>query len=289
MSALPQIHPAKVQQETVLRLVDTSRIMIGKALVDVCSFEQALAAILAHAKTGSESACVMTANAQHVVLLDHDVRLRDAYSAAALVVPDGISMLLAARLLGYCLIERVVGVDLFHSLCAGAAAANLKVFFLGGRPGSTDLTATLLRQRYPGLEIGTYCPPKAFEKDIAELNRVDHMIREFEPNIVFVGLGAPKQENWMHARGRKNGVNVLLGIGGSFELVSGVVKRAPRWVRAIGFEWLYRLYREPRRLWRRYLIGNLQFLKIILCQGLSKASPFVLSAFICVHPWPFFF
>jgi N-acetylglucosaminyldiphosphoundecaprenol N-acetyl-beta-D-mannosaminyltransferase len=193
---------------------------------------------------------------------------------------------MAAHLLGLSLKERVPGVDLFESLCAGAAAASLKVFFLGGRPGSADLAASLLRCRYPGLTVETYCPPLGFERDVAELSRMDAMIRRFEPNIVFVGLGAPKQEYWMYDHGRKLGPSVLIGVGGSFELVTGIVRRAPRWLQAIGFEWLHRLCMEPRRLWRRYLIGNLQFLQIVLRQRLSKPSPLVLSAFIvfiCGH------
>jgi N-acetylglucosaminyldiphosphoundecaprenol N-acetyl-beta-D-mannosaminyltransferase len=289
MSAVPQIRSAKVEQHKSLRLLETSRIAIGRALIDVCSFQQAQAAVLAHATNRSASACVLTPNAQHVVLLDQDRHFREIYDSAALVVPDGASLLLAAHLLGRSLKERVAGVDLFESLCAGAAAASLKVFFLGGRPGSAALAAILLRRRYPGLTVETYCPPLGFETDLAELSRVDAMIRRFEPNIVFVGLGAPKQEYWMYDHGRKLGTNVLIGVGGSFELVTGIVKRAPRWLQAIGFEWLHRLCMEPRRLWRRYLIGNVQFLKIILQQRLSKSSPLVLSVFICVHLWPFLF
>lgn len=269
MSALPQIRSAKVERQKSLRLLDTSRIAIGRALIDVCSFQQAQAAVLAHAGTRSESVCVLTPNAQHVVLLDQDRHFREIYDSAALVVPDGASLLFAAHLLGRSLKERVTGVDLFESLCAGAAAANLKVFFLGGRTGSADLAAILLRRRYPGLTVETYCPPLGFERDLAELSRVDAIIRRFEPNIVFVGLGAPKQEYWMYDHGRKLGPSVLIGVGGSFELVTGIVRRAPRWLQAIGLEWLYRLYQEPRRLWRRYLFGNLQFLKIVLQQRLS--------------------
>ena len=268
MSAVPQF--AALSHAGTIRAAGTLRVPIGHALVDSCSFQEAHTAILSHSQTGSQTAYVITPNAQHIVLLNSDARLREIYQNADLVVPDGISLLFAARLFGRTLPERVTGVDLFQSLCAGAAEANLKVFFLGGLPGSADLAAARLRQQSPGLKVETYCPPFGFEKDSAELDRIANLIRIAEPQILFVGLGAPKQEYWIFDHCRSLGVNVCMGIGGSFEMVSGVVKRAPNWVRAIGCEWLYRLSLEPKRLWRRYLIGNFQFLSIILKQRLTS-------------------
>jgi N-acetylglucosaminyldiphosphoundecaprenol N-acetyl-beta-D-mannosaminyltransferase len=266
MSALPNVHPLPVRRSSTIRARVASRVSIGHALVDNCSFEEAQTAILAHAAADGEPACVVTSNAQHVVLLDHDLRFREIYRKADLVVADGASLLFAARVFGRALKERVAGVDLFESLCARTAPAKLRVFFLGGRPGSADSAATQLRKRYPGFNVQTHCPSFGFEKNPAELDRIESVIRTFRPHIVFVGFGAPKQEYWIHEHGRKIGANVYIGIGGSFELVGGVVKRAPQWIQGLGFEWLYRLCREPRRLWRRYLIGNWQFLRIILRQ-----------------------
>jgi N-acetylglucosaminyldiphosphoundecaprenol N-acetyl-beta-D-mannosaminyltransferase len=171
---------------------------------------------------------------------------------------------------GRTLPERVAGVDLFQSLCAGAASANLKVFFLGGQVGSADLAAARLRERVPGLDVETYCPPMGFENDPAELKHIAELIQKAQPRIVFVGLGAPKQERWIYEHGRKLGVNVYMGVGGSFEMVGGVVPRAPAWIQNIGCEWLYRLCREPRRMWRRYLIGNLHFIAIVVSQRVRR-------------------
>jgi N-acetylglucosaminyldiphosphoundecaprenol N-acetyl-beta-D-mannosaminyltransferase len=253
-----------------IRPLQSERISIGRCMVDSCSFEQAQSAILAHACAGGEAAYVITPNAQHIVLLNEDIRLREIYRNAHLVLPDGISIVFAARMFGHELRERVTGVDLFQSLCAGAAKAKIKVFFLGGRPNSAELCAAHLRERHPGLEVETYCPEIGFENDPAELESIAAKIRNSNARILFAGLGTPKQEYWIYEHGIRSGVSVCIGIGGSFEMVSGVVKRAPRWVQALACEWLYRLCVEPRRMWRRYLIGNSQFISIILNQRITR-------------------
>ena len=259
-----------VQESMAIRPPQSVRVPIGRCMVDSCSFEQAQSAILAHASSSGETAYVITPNAQHIVLLNDDIRLREIYRNADLVLPDGISLVFAARMFGHELPERVTGVDLFQSLCAGAAKAKMKVFFLGGRPNSADLCAAHLRQRNPGLDVETYCPPMGFENDPAELENIAKKIRNSGARILFAGLGTPKQEYWIYDHGIHLGVSVCIGIGGSFEMVSGVVKRAPQWVQALACEWLYRLCIEPRRMWRRYLIGNSQFISIILNQRLTR-------------------
>jgi N-acetylglucosaminyldiphosphoundecaprenol N-acetyl-beta-D-mannosaminyltransferase len=246
------------------------RIAIGDAWVDSCSFDEAISEITAHALAGRGSAYVVTPNAQHIVLLAREPRLREIYREAILVVPDGFSLLLAARVFGNKFPERVAGVDLFQALCGSAARSSLRVFLLGGRPGSANLAASVLKKRYPELQVETYCPPFGFESSDTELGRVTQAVSVFRPDFLFVALGAPKQEYWIYDHGRKLGAAVCVGVGGSFELVSGVVPRAPEWIRGIGCEWIYRLGREPRRMWRRYLIGNVQFGWILLQQALAR-------------------
>jgi len=223
--------------------------------------------IIRHAVHGGPPACVVTPNAQHIVLLELDASLREAYSGAELVVADGASLPLASRLLGEKLRERIAGVDLFEKLCGQAAALGLSVFFLGGRPGSAERAAEKLRRRFPRLRVvGMRCPPLGFEGNEIALAAIEEVIRAARPDIVFVALGAPKQERWMHLHGRRSGAPVLVGVGGSFEIVGGVYRRAPRWLQRIACEWLFRLVLEPRRLWRRYLLGNCRFLWMILRQ-----------------------
>ena len=214
---------------------------------------------------------MVTPNAQHIVLLESDASLRDAYTHAELVVADGASLLLASRLLGERLRERVAGIDLFQRLCGEAAKLGLRVFLLGGRPGSAERAVEELRRQFPPLAVAAICcPPLGFERDHQELRAVDDAIRAARPDLVFVALGAPKQEAWMHQHGRRLGVPVLIGVGGSFEIVGGLVPRAPRLLQRLGCEWLYRLLREPRRLWKRYLIGNGKFLAVILRQAARR-------------------
>ncbi len=270
MSTAPLI-PAFKPRRTSMRSSFADRIGIGHVLVDNCSFEQAAAAITSYAIADGSPAYVITANAQHVVLLDEDVRLREIYEGADLIVPDGISLILAARLFGRHLSGRVAGVDLFQRLCELAAYHGLRVFLLGGRPGSADLTADKLRIRYPGLQVTTYCPPIGFDQNVEEARRIEKAVHANRPHLLFVGFGAPKQEYWIFEHGVRLGAAVSIGVGGSFEMVAGVVQRAPVWVQNFGCEWLYRLGMEPRRMWRRYLLGNLQFCNIIVNQRMRRA------------------
>ena len=244
---------------------------MGHALIDNCSSEQVLAWIITHAQNRGTPAYVLTPNAQHIVLLEKDRRLQDIYANADLVIPDGISLLIAARLYGRTLQQRIAGVDIFKLLCGYAAETGLHVFLLGGRPGSAELAASVLKGNYPNLKCNTYCPPLGFEQDPNALQATADAITAAQPDILFVAFGAPKQEYWIHQYGLQLSVPVCMGVGGSFEIVGGVVPRAPLWTQNIGCEWLYRLCREPRRMWRRYLIGNLEFATIVLRQRIRRA------------------
>jgi N-acetylglucosaminyldiphosphoundecaprenol N-acetyl-beta-D-mannosaminyltransferase len=256
---------------TPLRGPNVARVGVGHALVDNCSAQQACAAIIAHAGAQGKPAYVITPNAQHIVLLEKEKRLQAIYDRADLVVADGISILIAARLYGRSLKERVTGVDIFKRLCGMAAEAGLHVFLLGGRPGSAELAAEALRQTYPRFRCTTYCPALGFEHDKAALKETARAVRSARPDILFVAFGAPKQEYWIYDHGLQLSVPVCIGVGGSFEIVGGVVPRAPRWAQDIGCEWVYRLCREPRRMWRRYLIGNLKFAAIVVRQGIRRS------------------
>jgi hypothetical protein len=116
-----------------------------------------------------------------------------------------------------------------------------------------------------------------FDQNVSESKVTADVVQAARPDLLFVGFGAPKQEYWIFDHGTKLGATVSIGVGGSFEMVAGVVNRAPRWMQNLGFEWLYRFYMEPRRMWRRYLVGNCQFCAIVLNQRLRRAC---LSALI---------
>jgi len=253
--------------------VKNDRIKIGRAFVDATSFSEALDILVEHASARKAPLYVVTPNAQHVVMLEDDPQFREIYEHAALVLPDGASLLGAARILGAKLRERITGIDLFQGLCERAAQEGLRVFLLGGRPGAAELAVKKLGARYPNLIVaGTCRPPDAFDKNEELLRVVAHTIREAHPHFLFVGLGARMQENWMYQHGRKLSVPVSVGVGGSFDVVSGLLPRAPRWMQDWGFEWLFRVAAEPRRLWKRYLIGNSRFIAIVLRQLMTAGN-----------------
>ncbi len=216
-------------------------------------------------------AFVATPNTDHVVNIARDAEFRRIYRDAALVLADGMPLLWIAKLLGTPLKEKVSGSDLFPRLCEVAAQKQHRLFFLGGRPGAADGAAEILRRRHPGLQIaGVYSPPLGFEKDPAENAGIVRMIRDSRPDILFVGLGSPKQERWIAGHKDDVGVPVSIGIGVSFEFVAGMVRRAPRWMQNAGMEWLWRLMMEPGRLWKRYLVNDTYLIVLFLRQWLQK-------------------
>lgn len=243
-----------------------SAIRIGQARVDRCTLDEAVHRILEHATAGGAPEYVVTPNAHHVVMTADSPRFREIYEGAWLSLADGMSVVWAARLLGTPVPEKVSGSDLFPRLCE-LAGPDVRIFLLGGREGAAEEAARRLQARNPNLVIaGTYSPPMGFERDPAELERTIQTVKAARPHVLFVGLGAPKQELFMAEHRHRLGVPVSLGVGVSFEFVAGMVQRAPLWVQKAGLEWLDRIRREPRRLWKRYATTNPRFIAIVLGQ-----------------------
>ncbi|MBI4782349.1 MAG: WecB/TagA/CpsF family glycosyltransferase [Oscillatoriophycideae cyanobacterium NC_groundwater_1537_Pr4_S-0.65um_50_18] len=251
------------------------RVNICGVGIDQYSFNQVVEIIIHHVLSSSQPEYVVTPNAHHVIMLQKDAEFQKIYRDAFLSVPDGVPLLWAAKFLDTPLSDRVNGTDLFENLCAIAAEKDLKVFFLGGRPGAAEKVKETLQARHPALKVvGTCCPPYGFESQPDELEQINSKIRAAAPHILFVGLGAPKQEKWTYANYQELGVPISVSIGVSFELVADMVKRAPVLMQKMGLEWLFRLLVEPRRLWQRYIIGNPHFIWLVLKQrvGLHKVN-----------------
>ncbi len=245
----------------------STRVNICGIDIDRYSFDEVVEAIADHAAFGNTPQYVVTPNAQHIVILQRNAKFREIYRHAFLVVPDGVPLLWAAKFFQTPLSGRVNGTDLFERLCEISADRELKVFLLGGRPGAAKKAMQVLQTRHPLLKIvGTYCPSYGFESDAEELQQINLAIQAAAPHLLFVGLGAPKQEYWIYNHYQKLNVPVSIGIGVSFELVAEMVKRAPKFMQKAGLEWLFRLLVEPNRLWQRYLVGNTIFLMLILKQ-----------------------
>ncbi len=187
---------------------------------------------------------VVTLNGALLVQAARDQSLRGLVNDAALVTADGIGVIGAARILGVDLPGRVAGIDLVVALCGQAASSTYRIFLLGGAPGVAEAAAEALRARHPALQIvgaqhGFFSPE--------EEGAVCARIRQSHPDVLLVALGAPRQEWWMRQWGAALGVPVSIGVGGSFDVLAGRIPRAPRWMRRVGLEWLYRMAREPRR------------------------------------------
>lgn len=242
------------------------KVEIGKAKIDNLTQQNAIGQIQQIIEKG-EKGYVVTPNLDHIVKLHEDPEFVECYENAALVLTDGNPLIWASKLLGTPIQALITGSDLFPALCKQAAQAGYSMFFLGGLDGVAEKAAENLISKYPGLKIvGTYSPPFGFEKDKEENEYIIRIINEVKPNLLFVGVGAPKQEKWMYRNIDKLEINVALGIGASFDFEAGKIKRAPRIVRKVQMEWFWRFSHEPKRLVKRYFKDSFKFLPIIYHQ-----------------------
>lgn len=193
---------------------------------------------------------------------------------AALTVPDGFPLVWLARRKGFPLRRRVYGPELMERFCQATSARGFRHFFYGGAPGVAEELAARFAARFPGLQVaGVHSPPFRLlspEEDAAEVS----MLNAACADIIWVGLGAPKQERWMFDHQNKVNPPVLIGVGAAFDFHAGRIRQAPSWMRERGLEWLFRLFHEPARLWRRYLIYGAQFVALVFLEaiGIRKFS-----------------
>ena len=200
---------------------------------------------------------VITANASHLCMMRRDPELRAACASGDLIVADGMSVVWAARLAGVPVPERVAGVDLMARLLEAASERRLRVYFLGARP---EVVATLVERcaaKYPGLVLAGF---RDGYFSAAEHGAIVDEIRRCSPHLLFVGMPSPFKETFCERYRSRLDVPVMVGVGGSFDVHAGFIQRAPTWVQRAGLEWLWRLMMEPRKLWRRYLATNSEFL-----------------------------
>ena len=225
-----------------------------------------------HAEIGrlvhsGERGLVLNANAHCLNLCYEDPKLRDFLNGAEVVFCDGVGVMLAARILGRRLPARITYADWIWQLAAFVESEGFSFYFLGARPGVAQAAARRLKERYPGLEIvgvhhGYF--------DRSENEAVVEEINAAAPDILLVGLGMPLQEHWLMENWHRLDAGVALAGGAVFDYASGRLRRGSHLLTGAGLEWLARLLIEPRRLWRRYLIGNPLFLLRVLRQRLSR-------------------
>jgi N-acetylglucosaminyldiphosphoundecaprenol N-acetyl-beta-D-mannosaminyltransferase len=209
---------------------------------------------------------VALANVNNVMEARKDPGFRKIQDSADLALPDGMPLVWMGRLHGHPLRRRVYGPDLLLDFCRQTEGKGYSHFFYGGAPGIGEQLAEEMKRRFPGTKIaGVYSPPfRALNRQ--EDASIVEMINQAAPDVLWVGLGCPKQERWIYEHRNRLRVPVIAGIGQAFDIHSGRVTQAPRWMREHGLEWLFRFCSEPRRLWRRYLVYNAEFLFSLLVE-----------------------
>lgn len=233
--------------------------------------EQQCVAHVIEAISAKRGGWIVTPNLDHLRRLHRDEAFREHYRHADLAVADGMPLVWACRLQQTPLPGRVAGSDLIWSLCRAAAKQGATVFLLGGDPGTADEAAEKLRSRFEGLRIlGTCCPEPGFEKRPGAIEEIAARLGAARPDIVFVALGSPKQEELIGRLRSSLPSAWWLGVGISFSFVAGRVQRAPVWLRKLGLEWVHRLAQEPRRLAGRYLVDGLPFAAGLIARSAAR-------------------
>ena len=212
-----------------------------------------------------KNAFVVTPNVDHIIQLERGEELVEAYKQADLILTDGKPLVWISKWYGTPIKEKISGSDLFPNLCALAAEKGYRMFFLGAAEGVAAKAAENLKRKYKGLQVvGTYSPPKGFEKDAMEMERIRTMIKSSKPHVLIVALGCPKQELFILHNRKELGVPISLGLGASIDFEAGNIKRAPRWMADHGLEWIYRITQDPKRLAKRYLMDDTKIFRLAL-------------------------
>jgi len=220
-----------------------------------------------------EKGWICAAAVHSVMTAQDDPAMHDALTASTLTVPDGMPVVWAANLLGEELPNRVYGPELMHRYCARSAERGLRVWLYGGRDqGALVQLALTLRRAHPGIKIvGGYSPPFR-PLSVEEDDRIAAQINHDKPDVIWVGIGVPKQEKWMVRMRDRVEAPVMCAVGAAFDFHAGRVSQAPRWMQERGLEWTYRIAQEPRRLLPRYLYSNPRFLYGVGRQYLRNRS-----------------
>ena len=213
---------------------------------------------------------INTINAHSFNTLQKDFDFYKALQNSTVLLPDGISIVLAIRLLTGKKIDKIAGEDLFKWEMERMEQERGKVFFLGSSEATLAKIIERAKREYPDVTVATYSPPYKPEFTVEDNKKMVEAVNAFKPDVLFIGMTAPKQEKWAAAHFEQLEATHVCSIGAVFDFYAGTVKRAPRWMIAIGMEWFYRLVREPKRMWKRYLIGNALFIYYIINEKLRS-------------------
>ena len=235
----------------------SNRYPILNTYVNAISMDETIEEVEKIIKAGKPTQHVVI-NALKVNLMREDPKLREIVNACPLINADGASIVWAAKKLGIPLKERVAGIDLFENLVKVAAEKGYKIYLFGAKEEVVTKVKKIFEKKYPNLQIVGYRNGYFTEADEPQI--VADMAAS-EADMMFVAFSSPKKEFWVNKYINRLNIPFVMGVGGSFDVVAGVTNRAPIWMQKGGLEWFYRFIQEPRRLWKRYMVGNREFIK----------------------------
>jgi N-acetylglucosaminyldiphosphoundecaprenol N-acetyl-beta-D-mannosaminyltransferase len=234
--------------------------------VNALDRQTALAEVVRRVASRRPGQYITLTNVHSIIEACRSSEFRRVIEDAALSLQDGMPLVWVSRLRG-CTADRLSGPDFLLDVCRAGEPLGFRHFFYGSLPGVAEEMVAGLRRSFPGLQVaGVHSPPFRQLTDEEEQATLK-MINAAAPDVLWVGLGCPKQERWMYDHRDSLQVPVMLGVGQAFDVYAGRLPRAPRWMREHGLEWLFRLYTEPRRLWRRYLVYNSAFLWLLFLES----------------------
>ncbi len=207
---------------------------------------------------------IVAVNVDVVVKIENDQKLKKVTDEADMVLIDGKPLIWISKWYKRPIKEKVSGSDLIPVLCSYAAKKGYSIFIIGGKDGVAEKAKQNLKMEFDGINVvGTYSPPFGFENNNNELLRINNIITEKHPDILVACFGCPKQEKWIYDNYKKYDAVVSICAGATVDFLAGNVKRSPKWMSDNGFEWLYRFFQEPKRLFKRYFVDDLKIIKLI--------------------------
>ena len=226
--------------------------------------------------TEKKESYVVPINVDVVVKIEHDPYLKKIVDDADMVLVDGQPLVWVSKMDKIPVKAKISGSDLVPLVCKMAANNGYGVYIIGGKPGVAEQASKQLRKEIPGIRVtGVYAPPLGFEKDEAEIEKINSLILTAHPELLIVCLGCPKQEKWVYENYKKCGAIVSICAGATVDFLAGNVKRAPKWISDFGLEWFFRFIQEPRRLFKRYFIEDAQIVHLVFKYWKSSRGGYI--------------
>lgn len=247
-------------------LGSNKRILILETVIDVLTSKETIDLVEIYVKK-KIPLHLMGVNADKINTLKDDVILKNIVNGCGIINADGASVVLASKFLGEPLPERVAGIDLMMSLIDLSAEKGYSIYLLGAKQDVVEKTAEVLLKQYPGLKIGGF--RNGYFKE-GDWDNVSEEIKSVNPDFVFVGITSPLKEYLIEYLQGQGHCSVFMGVGGSFDVISGQIPRAPLWMQKMNLEWLFRVIQEPKRLFKRYFVGNTVFIQNVLTDKVKR-------------------